>query len=99
MICAICDNKFESKYPHSKYCSIKCRKIAREQIAGYHMDHMIPRCKGGSDDIENLALACIWCNMAKGCSDVDKFIQWIDYIRSGEFKCYMRSDEVKAGID
>lgn len=30
------------------------------------VDHVIPRAKGGSDDLENLVLACHKCNLDKG---------------------------------
>ena len=32
----------------------------------FHIEHVIPRQHGGSDDIENLCLACPACNAAKG---------------------------------
>ena len=32
----------------------------------FHVEHIIPRCHGGSDDGENLCLACPECNAAKG---------------------------------
>ena len=31
-----------------------------------HVEHIIPRQHGGTDDLENLALACIDCNLHKG---------------------------------
>jgi hypothetical protein len=31
-----------------------------------HVEHIIPKVHGGSDDLENLALACIDCNLHKG---------------------------------
>ncbi|RAL98941.1 HNH endonuclease [Agrobacterium sp. MS2] len=30
------------------------------------IDHVDPRCNGGSNDIENLVPACIPCNSSKG---------------------------------
>ena len=35
-------------------------------LAALHIEHIIPKIHGGSDDIENLALACIDCNLHKG---------------------------------
>ena len=30
-----------------------------------HVDHVIPRCKGGTDDPDNLVTACRTCNLEK----------------------------------
>ncbi|QDU30179.1 HNH endonuclease [Anatilimnocola aggregata] len=35
-------------------------------LAVLHVEHIIPKKHGGSDDDENLALACIDCNLHKG---------------------------------
>jgi 5-methylcytosine-specific restriction endonuclease McrA len=35
-------------------------------LAALHVEHIIPRIHGGSDDIDNLGLACIDCNLHKG---------------------------------
>jgi hypothetical protein len=35
-------------------------------LAHLQVDHIIPRQHGGSDDLDNLALACIDCNLHKG---------------------------------
>jgi 5-methylcytosine-specific restriction endonuclease McrA len=35
-------------------------------LALLHIEHIIPRFHGGSDDTDNLALACIDCNLHKG---------------------------------
>jgi hypothetical protein len=34
--------------------------------AAFHVDHIIPKQHGGSDDPSNLALACFHCNLRKG---------------------------------
>jgi hypothetical protein len=31
-----------------------------------HIDHVIPRCQGGTDDPDNLVAACAFCNLSKG---------------------------------
>jgi len=35
-------------------------------LAALHVEHIVPRKHGGADDSENLALACIGCNLRKG---------------------------------
>ena len=35
-------------------------------LAVLHVEHIMPRAHGGTDDLENLALACIDCNLHKG---------------------------------
>jgi hypothetical protein len=32
----------------------------------FHVEHIIARQHGGTDSMENLALACSWCNAVKG---------------------------------
>ena len=46
-----------------EYC-----RILQEQMsaAAFHVDHIIPKQHGGSDDASNLALACYHCNLRKG---------------------------------
>jgi len=31
----------------------------------HHIDHVIPRCKGGTDEMDNLVTACRKCNLTK----------------------------------
>ena len=35
-------------------------------MAALHIEHIVPRVHGGTDDFDNLALACIDCNLHKG---------------------------------
>ena len=36
------------------------------QGAAFHFEHIIPQCKGGRSDLENLVLACPGGNLRKG---------------------------------
>jgi hypothetical protein len=36
------------------------------QGATFHIEHVVPRSKGGESTLENLALACPGCNLHKG---------------------------------
>src|SRR5437879_6980418 len=35
-------------------------------LAALHIEHIIPKVHGGSDELDNLALACVDCNLHKG---------------------------------
>lgn len=35
-------------------------------LAALHIEHILPRFHGGRDELDNLALACIDCNLHKG---------------------------------
>lgn len=56
----------------------KCAYCGVQLGNKYHVDHIIPLSRGGSNDFDNLALACPRCNMSKG----DKLIsEWITAVR------------------
>jgi HNH endonuclease len=42
-----------------------CRMHQSLQVATFHIEHIIPTSRGGSDDPDNLALACPSCNLHK----------------------------------
>ena len=42
-----------------------CRMHQSLQGATFHLEHVVPRSRGGSDDPDNLALACPGCNLHK----------------------------------
>jgi hypothetical protein len=46
-----------------EYCRLPDMSLAPED---FHVEHIIPRKHGGSDRLENLAWACIFCNLYKG---------------------------------
>jgi hypothetical protein len=37
-------------------------------LASLHIEHVVPKKHGGSDDVDNVALACIDCNLHKGAN-------------------------------
>ena len=39
----------------------------------YHLDHMTPRCQGGTDGWDNLAVVCARCNMEKGKKSIEDY--------------------------
>jgi 5-methylcytosine-specific restriction endonuclease McrA len=46
-----------------EYCGLRQNQ---SPLATLHVEHIIPRKHGGTDSLENLALACIDCNLHKG---------------------------------
>lgn len=50
------------------YCG---EKFERNEL---HIDHIIPKSKGGKDILENFVSACIKCNLIKGNLSVSEFI-------------------------
>ena len=42
-------------------------RLMHESLQGatFHVEHIIPQCKGGRSELENLALACPGCNLHK----------------------------------
>ena len=46
-----------------EYCHLRQED---SPLAALHIEHIIPSIHGGNDDLDNLALACIDCNLHKG---------------------------------
>jgi hypothetical protein len=44
-------------------------------MEGGHVDHVVPKSRGGSDAIENLAAACMRCNIGKGARTPEEWRQ------------------------
>ena len=46
-----------------EYCQLRASDAP---FLAFHVDHIIARQHGGTDTPDNLALACLWCNLHKG---------------------------------
>lgn len=58
-----------------------CRYCGQGGLRGIHanqcaIDHIIPRCRGGRDRLENLVVACKSCNLRKGQATPDE-LGWL----------------------
>ena len=40
----------------------------------FHVDHIVPRVKGGPDTLDNLVVACASCNLSKGSKSVAEWL-------------------------
>jgi 5-methylcytosine-specific restriction endonuclease McrA len=45
----------------------------KRQLGDYHVDHMIPLARGGSNGLENICLACPDCNRKKNTKTAEEF--------------------------
>lgn len=53
----------------------KCAVCRSSIKKGYHVDHIVPLSKGGSNSKENLQLLCPTCNLSKSAKDPIHFMQ------------------------
>ena len=57
-------------FASQNYLCYYCNK----PLAEYHIDHKIPVSKGGTNDIENIAISCPSCNLSKYNKTADEFL-------------------------
>lgn len=65
-------NLFELQSGVCVYCECKLHK---NKSNSFHVDHIVPLSKGGSNGIENLQLLCPTCNLSKGGKLPEEFAQ------------------------
>jgi 5-methylcytosine-specific restriction endonuclease McrA len=53
------------------YCGVS---VSRQSMT---RDHVKPRSRGGTDANENLVIACVLCNKAKGSRSAWHFTRWL----------------------
>ena len=47
--------------------------LFKEQDSAFHCGHIMPKCRGGEDSIENLRPICANCNARMGCRHWDEY--------------------------
>jgi 5-methylcytosine-specific restriction endonuclease McrA len=52
----------------------KCRYCGTTD-GEFHIDHIIPRARGGSDEPSNLCIACGPCNSSKNATPLEEWLQ------------------------
>ncbi len=78
------------------YCGIDT--LVYEQLYGRRyaasIEHIIPRIKGGTDDLENLACACLCCNKGRRDRDINDFKRYLEErdneMVSAQLRCQRR---------
>lgn len=61
-------------------CYLTGKKIDVNDGSSYHLDHVIPTSKGGTNDLDNLNICLAEANMAKGQLMLDEFYELIEDI-------------------
>lgn len=64
------DYKYELYYDQNELCAGCQEKIL---FKNFHVDHIVPKDRGGGDEKSNLQLLCLNCNSRKGTKDDAEF--------------------------
>lgn len=54
-----------------------CAYCEKPLFGEFHVDHMQPLSRAGSDDWKNLAITCVECNLRKGSKTAVEFMLWM----------------------
>lgn len=63
------------KIGENPVCYLTGTPIDLNKSRSYHLDHIIPKSRGGDDSLENCQIACRAANQAKGDLLVEEFIE------------------------
>ena len=66
----------------------KCYYCGRELEKYFHLDHKIPKSRGGKFIKENLVASCDFCNMSKGNSTIEEYRERVKNRVIKEFQFY-----------
>jgi 5-methylcytosine-specific restriction endonuclease McrA len=66
---------FLAKIGSNPVCYLTGRKIDLEDGKSYHLDHIIPRSKGGENSLDNCGLTCRVANQSKSDLTLEEFVQ------------------------
>ena len=88
------------------YCGVKTRFVKfqkghRPEFDFATLEHLVPQCQGGTDDITNVVMSCFHCNMLRSALNVGEFQEFCQQFLSSHsnqdfemkrkfFKQYMR---------
>lgn len=77
--------------PHNGTHCFYCKREYKVSVSIYFkpntplkrtVDHIIPVCVGGTDDIENLVGSCNDCNLLKGDMSIRRFGRYVRFLRN-----------------
>ena len=55
------------------YCGAHLQPVDRDGYLGWHLEHIHPKSRGGSNSLYNLIPACPTCNLRKHDFDVEDY--------------------------
>jgi len=58
-------NDIQKQYANQKGKCYYCRVKIKNHTSAYHIEHVIPLSRGGTNDMSNIVLACPSCNLSK----------------------------------
>ena len=58
-------------------CAYCGRPLVREARRTWHVEHMVPRARGGGSGDKNLVLSCVKCNLKKKARTVTEFKAYV----------------------
>lgn len=64
---------------------------ATSESSRLHVDHVIPRARGGADALENLVAACEACNLGKSAVPLSDIVGAVDSTRTEKIKAHARA--------
>lgn len=68
-------NKIYETFDNPKYIE---RKVKEWQGRVFHIDHIVPKSKCGTNDEYNLQLLCATCNRSKRDMSMDEFLDYLE---------------------
>ena len=72
----------QRQYLFEKFNGRCCYCDEQMQIDWFHIEHLVPKCKGGSNEERNLLIACPTCNLIKKTQEFETYEDAREYIRS-----------------
>jgi hypothetical protein len=69
------EEKLIEKIGNEPKCYLTGRSISLDDSRSYHLDHIIPKSRGGDNSLENCEIACREANQAKNDMSYNDFVQ------------------------
>ena len=89
--CEVCGQKAEFIYKRHGSNGFNYGYVSKDGLDYLTLDHLIPRCIGGTNAIKNMQVMCQKCNGLKGSSIVEKDI--VSYFnKNGNCGRYIKTD-------